>query len=298
MDKENLKIIMNISYSLLDNFIKLRNLEANGGKDSEEFISIINCIKASLSLEDSLYSKIDIKQIDSYLNELNHLDNVYEIDSEINVSKTMIFDDLVKRRVTDRLLDIKYRNNKSDFDYGNICYEIKKDIILNIYLNDYKFQTIFKELLNFKYNLGFLYKEIESDFLENNFSINPELYLTSYLIGDLYEMPREIVDNFKYSFGVNILEKEIDFILSQSSYNLRDKDNYAKSIISQILIRASLLFTDENVSQEMKEHIGKFININSSLNGDNTLEKLILEALNFYESDRELPKVIGLIKGI
>lgn len=299
-EKEDLKMIMNISYSLLDNFIKLRNLETNGGHGSEEFESAINCLKSTLLLEESLYSRINPNKIDIFLSEITSRENLVDISKDINVSKTRVFDDLIKRRIVSRLLDIKYRNKQNPLEFDNVCYEIKKDIIktiltiLNLYLNDYKYQPIQKQLLNFKYNLSFIFKDIESDFLEHNFSINPDLYWTIYMVTDFYNMPREVVDNFKHSFSSNILDNEFQFILAQSNYSLRAIDNYANAIISQILIRVGLLFGTTGLNDDLKEQFEKFTGINKMLNGDNTSENLVIEAINSYEKDKELPKIVSL----
>lgn len=299
-EKEDLKMIMNISYSLLDNFIKLRNLEINGGKDSEEFTSIINCLQSSITLEESLYSRINQKRVDAYLEELNGVEKFLGINQDLNVATTRVFDNLVKRRVIARLLDIKYKNKQTPLEFDNVWYEIKKDIIktiltiLNLYLNDYKYQPIQNQLLNFKYNLGFIFKDIESDFIDHNFSINPELYWNTYMVTDFYRMPREVVDNFKHSFSSTILDNEFNFMLSQSNYSLRNIDTYADAIISQILIRVGLLFGPANLDDDLKEHFEKFASINKMMNGDNTSENLVIEAINSSKCDKELPKVISL----
>ena len=299
-EKEDLKMIMNISYSLLDNFIKLRNLETNGGHGSEEFTSTINSLQSTITLEDSLYGKINSTKIDEFLSELNGMEKFLGIQSEINVAKTKVFDNLVRRRVIARLLDIKYGTKQKQFEFDNVCYEIKKDIIktiltlLNIYLNDYKYQPIQKELLNFKYNLGFIFKDIEADFIEHNFSINPKLYWTTYFVTDFHQIPREVVDNFKHSFSSLILDNEFNFVLVQSNYSLRDTDTYAKAIISQILIRVGLLFGPDNLDNDLKEQFEKFIGINKMMNGDNTSENLVMEAINLSTADKEIPKVISL----
>lgn len=299
-EKQNLKSILNISYSILDNYLKLRNLEIKGEKNSEEYKTVVNSLNTTLLLETSLYKKINVDNIDAYINFVSKGENLVDIKNDINAAKNRGFDNLVKRRVINRIIEMKYEYNKENFDYGNICVEIKNDVIktimtiLNLYLNNPKYQNITKELLNFKYNLAFLNKNMEEDLLEHEFSINPDLYLTTYLITDMYNIKRELVDIFKISFSSNILNSELEFILDQDNTSLRNKENYAKSIMAQILIRVAILFGANNLRDDLKEHFEQFKEFTISKDGEIDGEKLVLEALDFYDRDREIPKIVSL----
>jgi len=309
-DHEDITSLMNISYSLLDNFIKLRDLEINGGYDSEEYKSTIECLKSTLSLEESFYNRFGNHplKLQAILNEFVTPDKAWDINKDVQIANSNNREELVKRRIILRLVDkmcrIKRKIPSLDGQIFNNAMEIsltvKKDVInsilciLNLYLQDFKFQTINGNLENMKYNFAFLYQFVEEDFLANNFAINPELYWVANFMANLKRTPIQAVDAYRKSYASELLERVLQDALNHDRYSLRNKDDYANAIISQILIRAGLLFSGEEVVNELANKFQQFMGINQMMNGDNSAEKLVMEAINLHSSDRSLPKIVTL----
>lgn len=309
-DQEDITALMNISYSLLDNFIKLRDLEINGGYGSDEYKSIIECLKSTLSLEESFYNRFGNHplKLQAILNKFVSSKEAWDINKDVQIANSNNKEELVKRRIILRLVDkmcrIKRKIPSLDGQIFNNAMEIsltvKKDIInsilciLNLYLQDFKFQTINGNLENMKYNFAFLYQFVEEDFLANNFAINPELYWVANFMANIKRTPIQAVEAYRKSYASELLERVLQDALNHDRYSLRNKDDYANAIISQILIRAGLLFSGEEVVNELAKKFQQFMGINQMMNGDNSAEKLVMEAINLHPSDRSLPKIVTL----
>ena len=307
-DHEDITGLMNISYSLLDNFIKLRDLEINGGYGSDEYKSIIECLKSTLSLEESFYNRFGNHplKLQAILNKFVSSKEAWDINKDLQIVNSNNREELVKRRIILRLIDkmcrIKRKIPSLDGQIFNNAMEIsltvKKDIInsilciLNLYLQDFKFQTINGNLENMKYNFAFLYQFVEEDFLANNFAINPELYWVANFMANIKRTPIQAVEAYRKSYASELLERVLQDALNHDRYSLRNKDDYANAIISQILIRAGLLFCSEEVVNELENKFQQFMGINQMMNGDNSAEKLVMEAINLHSSDRSLPKIV------
>lgn len=307
-DQEDITGLMNISYSLLDNFIKLRDLEINGGYGSDEYKSTIECLKSTLSLEESFYNRFGNHplKLQAILNEFVSPNEAWDINKDLQIANSSNREELVKRRIVLRLVDkmcnIKKTIPSLDGQIFNSAMEIsltvKRDIInsiltiLNLYLQDFKFQTINSNLENMKYNFAFLYQFVEADFLANNFAINPELYWLANFVSNVKRVPSQVVDAYKGSYASELLERVLQDALNHDRYSLRDKDDYANAIISQILIRAGLLFSSEEVVKELTDKFQRFMGVNQMMNGDNSAEKLVMEAIRMHSSDRSLPKIV------
>ena len=307
-DQEDITALMNISYSLLDNFIKLRDLEINGGYGSDEYKSIIECLKSTLSLEESFYNRFGNHplKLQAILNKFVSSKEAWDINKDVQIANANNKEELVKRRIVLRLVDkmcrIKRKIPSLDGQIFNNAMEIsltvKKDIInsilciLNLYLQDFKFQTINGNLENMKYNFAFLYQFVEEDFLANNFAINPELYWVANFMANIKRTPIQAVEAYRKSYASELLERALQDALNHDRYSLRNKDDYANAIVSQILIRAGLLFCSEDIVKELTNKFQRYMSVNQMMNGDNSGEKFVMEALNLHSSDRSLPKIV------
>ena len=180
----------------------------------------------------------------------------------------------------------------------SIDYEIEKDIlntilrILNEYINDYRYQSIKDKLIKYKYLLSLTFKNIENDFIENNFEISESLYWTSKLKADgfgtdttyFYESKHDYVEDIFVEFGNMLLDlfencQENDI----NSYDL---------IISQIVIRAISIFSDKYTLQTYYDYLKETIKDRNILNSG--FINLLDATFESYKIDRELPSIISL----
>ena len=69
----------------------------------------------------------------------------------------------------------------------------------------------------------------------------------------------------------------------------------ANAVMEQIIIRSSLLFMDKNEIEEIKSMIEKSVIISKLVNGGSLSEEMLLNAVNNYEKDREVPMILRMV---
>ena len=265
LNKEDYNIVeslINVSESLYENYIKLKKLEISGKKESVEYQKTINCLKTTLYLEESLYQKIENDK-----NSLNSLLNYFvsnplnDLTEEIKVTLSNNQSDLIKMRIILRLITIKdkFLNHiKSVTKQLKVRTAVQMDIlntvlnILNRYLNDNNYQVIFNDLFDFKYNLSFMYKFIEEEFLNNNFNINPDLYISGNLVAELNYVPINYLQSYQNLFS----KKLLDIYLFNTPKCSDNSDK--KAILSEIISRACLIFIDEITIEKLRGILEKY----------------------------------------
>lgn len=310
-DFEDIGMLMNISYSLLDNLYKLREMELKGEKNTKEFKNLVASYNSGLVLEDSIFKRFGDEQ-EKLLALLSYFTDVkaaYNLEIDIDVAMSKNIEDLVKRRITLRLvtkLNSIQKEQESGFDglsargLISVSETAKVDFIntvltiLNLYLCDHKYLNINKELTGLKYNLAFLHKFVEDDFLANEFSINPTLYWVVNFVSEANKIDLKAARIAQLSYAIPLIDKNLEIILNQNTYTLRDNDNYTKAIVAQILLRTCFLFSDDEVISKLKERFQTFIGINEMLGQTVSAEKMLLETINMLPADKELPQIVNL----
>jgi len=307
-DYELIGAIMNISYSLLDNLYKLRNLELSNKKDTDEFKSLTESIKTTLDLEKSLYEKLgnNPDKINYIANNILDLKDAWSLGSELKIVSHDNQYDLVKFRIVLKLLFINNRENKNESVVLNgltsISIEVRKDIvnsilsILNEYLNDKRFNSIKKELLTLKYNLAFLFEWLEKYLVENNFKINDEVYWSSYLVAETYNLDYSVIERFQYDAIVEISKLTAENIMLGSAHILY-KSEYLKAVISQIYLRAMFLISDDDLRNAIKNKFMEFCNNINVYYIDKT-RKFLLDTVSKYDEDKEKINILSLNQGL
>lgn len=294
-EQDDLKMLLNITSSIHNNFIKLLDLERTGQKDSEEYKLLIYSTYSYKNLEDSIFERLYTKDNKQALLTLLLKGEDNTLPNQISTAINNCSDFLIKRRLA---IKIESKDKNTNFkEYENV---LKKDFIntlltiLNQYLNDPKYKYIINILLQLKYNLAYLYDFVEEDLLKNNFNINPNLYWSSQFHAEL----KHINQNFIKMASLRMCTKIIDFsfeeLLKLNSYSLREVNTYAQAVIFQIILRASLIFVSEDIVDSLKDSVNKQIFANTMMKSDCAAENLILDVINMNKQDRELPNIINL----
>lgn len=297
-EQDDLKMLLNITSSIHNNFIKLLDLERTGQKDSEEYKLLIYSTYSYKNLENSIIDRLLSSEELSFSDIQKELFNEKEIrtlDAELDVAINGNPADLIKRRVYVRLKD-KVRVKKVErnyFDSKLIKFRtlLEEDFINTVLtiLND----TIHNEsnhqntLLAFKYNLAFLYEFAENDLLEHDFNINPSLYWNAQFYAELKKLSPHNIKFHSFRVVRTIIDTSIEEILNSEI-------DYAKVQILQIILRTSLLFAGEDIVKSHKENFEKEIFAKTMLKSHSDREEIILTAINKYYEDRELPNIINL----
>lgn len=295
---EDLRKLLSIAESLWDTDMELIKLESEDKTECLEFQDIINRRRTTLSLEESLYSKISFDEAAELVTYLYALENISEELKAVISPETM---EIVKKRVIIKLSNvidsIKRKSFSSSIDqryydiYDIECF-VKEDLvntiltILNLYLNDIRFKNIKDFLLVFKHKMGFIYPFIGEDFMDNNFNINPKLYWKS---GALAELKGEKFAHEKFQNNIAI------DLVSEILYDVKDLTDlpYDISILYQILARTFFLFSKD---EEFKKRIinnWKRILDDSMEKGNAKNNLLIIKAIDYIEADKELVSIIS-----
>lgn len=142
-----------------------------------------------------------------------------------------------------------------------------------------------EKLIQFKCNLAFLYKDVEKDLLDNNFTIASSIYLTSKSVADLLMMIG--FDNFKEVFSNHLISSYLPDLIVEKTNDIDEED-----IIKGIIFRAMIIFSTEEKVIKMRNLLQSEIKDISSITLLNRLNMLI-DICNSYVIDREEINMIG-----
>lgn len=320
---DNINILLAVTSSINDTYAKLKELEIKGQKESKEYKRLIECLKSSLELEKSIYDRFP-NDLDTLVNIIREVtknkDFFINFDLKENIDAIINNYNLITRRIYLRLLNKMLDIKDADFIIGTNNPDILKNqsarnililhsliikdyintilVILNEYLYDEKYKNINNLLLNVKYSLAFLYDNVENDLLENNFNINNDLYWEATAMGDFYHLDREKLKEIQKGTVHGIYYEKIDNIIKTILNDKScDKEIFIYAI-SEILIRACLLFYDDKTVECLKSNKIKLAN-NTKANEHNLkllndAQKRVDNVYSFYDQDKELIKVISL----
>lgn len=193
----------------------------------------------------------------------------------------------------------KIENVELQFKYmGLLEDEFQKDVINTILkiLNEYIFNPhyigIRFQLIQFKYLIAFTFKPVEVDFFAHDFEINSTLYWTSKMIIDSFNGNPEDLEVLKNSYSGELLYDQSDNLIELFDKDLKVPNNYAQAIISQIIIRASALFSSNADLQSFITFLKSELFDAKECNKE--LELIINASLEKLEEDRALPNVLSL----
>ncbi|MBE6156276.1 MAG: hypothetical protein E7161_00820 [Firmicutes bacterium] len=310
--KEILKTIFVVTESVIESYDVLKRLEIEGKSESDEYKAKLLALKSSLFLEDNFYSKLgnDIKILYRLLEAITMPSLAWDIDMDLLMAKDNHHSDLVNRRVILRLINklnqsdkknpfteiVIFSSNQSNstaVKFTKLSVAIKNDIIntilmlLNIQIENEQNPQVKSKLIEFKYNISFLYHEIEMDFVEHNFRINPQLFWVSPAVADANEIDRHFVGCYQ-KYYVNSITRPINELLSINKSNLSNADKFYEAVIYQIIIRVKLLFgqkeAEKSIAQTLLHNKDK----------KDTAIYLIKDAYEMRISDKELPNIVSL----
>ena len=179
-----------------------------------------------------------------------------------------------------------------------LARETERDIlntalkILNEYLLDEHYVFIRTKLIEFKYRMAFLFEQVESEFLNREFNINPRLYWGAKLIVDMSDGDTEDLEVAKNSYAEEMLYAQMENLMNMKNKELNDLNNYSQAIISEIIIRAALLFVSDEIRDDFKNF---FLAEYECEKGVNLfLDNIISNTFSQIDQDKELPWILSL----
>lgn len=163
--------------------------------------------------------------------------------------------------------------------------------ILNKYINDSNYQTIRLFLIRFKYMLSFAFQKIEQDLLENNFEINPDLYWGAKLVVDVHNGNINDLKKSNEGFSEDIIYEQSDNLTRLIFEDLSNITNFGSAVISEIIIRASLLFSTDETIKNFRNFI--LCELKDSEEDNKIIESVVSRAVNSVDEDKTLPRIVS-----
>jgi len=183
--------------------------------------------------------------------------------------------------------------------YGEkLNYETERDIlntiliILNEYLLNPEYQNIYHLLIKFKYQLSFLFIQIEKIFLTNNFEINKTLYWGANMVIDENNSNLDDLELSKESYAEDLLYEQGENVKELLNADINDLRVYGNAIICQIVIRACVLFIKDKTRKDYIDYIMQEIYDNQVVS--ETMNEIIRKTFNNFDSDKFLPNILRL----
>lgn len=253
----NLGIEEDLYNSLPKNIEFLKKIKKFNFGEDEPF-SVIDIFKGS---EDILIRKrIDIRISslinDFYANQGNDL-------VAINLGNS---EHLVSLRVISAL------NNAVEIDEINTFL-----VILNTFLEREEYQPLISKIMDCKYLTSFVYKEIEKNFLETNFNVSEEIYLTKDFVSGFFMIPDELV---RFSVG-DVLRNLISIASSRNIDHKSPLDN----LIDEIIMRTCLILAQSDLYEVLINQLEKMAGFSMFFDdGENSIFHKILK---YQKEDRK-----------
>ena len=235
-------------------------------EDMEEFVNS-TLEEAGEEIEDEDYEELSEEEIEYYSNlseeEVNEGEQKLIFETKL---KYLLFKDVV-----------------------NTTLRILKD-----YLKDSKMDEIKDILSRIKYDMSFAFVNVEDDLIKENFVIPDNLFISSKLYSDLNKGDIDEYNDLKSSVAGNILFTLIEPLLDLMEANFQESECYAEGIIIEIMVRASLLFAGDVVTQLFHEELfGALTNI--KLEGvQNPEVETFIQKIFENKKDVELPMTLSL----
>ncbi len=240
----------------------------------EEFKDLVKKLENALNKETKIYDKIlenpaSINGILYTINDLEENDIVNnDLVSEISLYKDSREEDLIKRRITNRLVSMMLKNTniviKSD-ELGVNNLKMNSHItddfissltyILDGYIKDDKYKNIQADLESILFNVIFMHKNIETSKVFMKFAPLDKLYWDAPYLRGCYDVSKEDYDELCREFGNNIFDEVFYDLISTDDEELEDKDTLVDYTLKEAISRSSLLFLSEEEVKEIHDNI-------------------------------------------
>lgn len=322
-DKINLRELININIKIKDIYDSIREMEEKFTTESNLFKSKLNILKKLIIAENKIYegfknypekiiaayNEISFSRASLFeMNVLNELDDVANDYSE----------NLIRTRIANHFLNLFLSSDESCMSLANIPFDIDGKAysqieiciqidyvntiltILNTYLNDKKYNNIRNLLFKIKDNYAFLHEEIELDFLEHNFQINPDLNWKAKIYSDIAGLDEWEVDQIEEGLGNEVFDEKIDDIITIEEEELEDREVFFQYTLAQILIRSAMLFLGEENAHYLQNNFKLNVyNEKCVVEGEKLTDLAargqarINKVLAMYDEDKKLPIIYG-----
>ncbi len=278
-------------YNVYVSYFKLYEYELNTGILTQNFINEYDKLRELLAHENIYYERTREKLKDCCFSGL-YENFISEIATILGNAETK----LVGHRLALKTISFNKENLlSSDYAY----YELKNDYFrtvlyfLNKYLHDSKYADFHDFLLKMKYKISFLFPDIEENLLDFDMQINPHLFWLSESLSQLNDINREEYENLKTKLIHIPYSLALSYFLKCHYPNLT-ADEQNSLLISNILLRSSLMFLDEKEIAETKNLYQKMASLWNPEKAK--LAQLIIQLCDSSSDDKLLPNKVKMLK--
>lgn len=313
-DYEDISFLINISKSIKDMYKELNKTENKFGNDSDEYKKNLERLKTLLNLENNIYNRL---KNDFYKCEaiIEYLTNLKEYKTSNN-SYDFLFDDTydleiarIIIKLNEYMLDRNY-TLYTEFEDKSIKNQISKSInytlkifpvlqldTLRCFLAIIKRENQTELSTYMKYKVSYLFPQIEKEFLNNNFEIVTNPYISAQLVTDLLSNNNSLLFNIRMSEFIEKFNDQIDEFVNYDDFDLQKPKIKNNLLLRIYFLRSLLIFIDSNTIDKIHGSINEYIS--AQFNEISNIKNILIflnDCFEHQKEDVEIPKVLTLKK--
>jgi len=336
LEKKDFEQINNLikTTSSIDNlYKKIYALEIDGKKDSEDYKKLLDYLNIAIEVETKLYNEYNLNSSkciawaeyllsdrlpDGFENDMESImkqdysNRIIRRILSVLVHKIVSNHKNVKEMLPTEIMELMKQLGMPNPDkivsqavYSSIEIQkaFEKDILnsylafLQEFLQKEEYRNFRSQLINSKYNIAFINKEIENSMISNNFDIPDTLYVNSRFVADLLQMDLDLYKLLKNSYGVKTSTQQISEIIEIGDLDYSDPIKATTSILRQCLMRAAFLLMSDEVISDVNYEFHEFVEDKKYLDrhpNDRISEQLIINCFRSIKKDKNKPNVLSL----
>ena len=324
-DFENLESLLQISKEISDIYDKLCKLEIDNKKDSKEYNELLKELSKLIEKENKEYKQRKFTSEDciKYLKILEAKTTIPGMDNRIVTTLKHSNNKMIRRIMLNLLNTLEKNkdfyqivlNNGIPKDMPKIIESIPKEELLkgvensvkiqgtldndihSMFLSileeaiSYKSNTNYRtELIEAKYCILFTHKNMESMFIERNFDIPSEIYISSKMMNQLLNQPEISYDLIKLTKLKSMAKQDINKLLNLFDKQYEEHSIFLNSIITECHIRALLSLMENDDVESLNQEIHNTLNSSKYLSkhiNDRISETIVINCFIAFKKDKE-----------
>lgn len=317
-DYEDISFLINVSKALGEIYKELYEIENKLGKNSKEYQECLKRLNSFIDIENNIYNGIK-NSFNKCLVIIEYLEE--SIKNKINVDKySIIFDNVYSNELLRIIIKLKKNMFESEekivsliefpdenvkqpivkaFAYSSRIFSVAKLDTLKCFLAILKKDNLNEFYTEMKYKISYLFPEIEEEFLDNNFEVNNNPYVSAQLFTDFLSTDKTLLKNIRLTEFSDNLNEQIDEFVKYVNSDLENSKIKNNLILRTYFLRSLIIFIDCDIIEKIKENFQKeiiskcdnsyLVHMKESLN-------ILGDCFNHQKEDIEVPKLLTLKK--
>lgn len=301
-EEKEIKILINSVKNIDLLYKKIYTLEIKNKKDSNEYKEMVEYLKLAKDIEDDIYRRNSFDIIKS-IKWLKYLSKEKKLKSDIDYLAFQDYKNRIIKRIFDTIIfNMKYNNS---LKFAKAVQAIEIDFynsflsILNDFIEKEEYSFLHQKLIELKYNVVFINKEYEQDFIDKNFDVSKDLYIISKIVSEINKIEYENIIDMKNVFGKKLFLKQMLELLEISDMDYNNTNKYFESIVRQILIKTAFLQMNDDELEKCNNNFHNYIESKEYIDKhpyDKISENIIINSFKKINKEKTRMKVISLKK--